>query len=109
MSEVFLDVFIVVGGLYLVFTAIHMKKTGVITTTLISKGADLAQAKDKDGFIQAMYGKTLLIGALTALVGVVDILNTEYFGIPYFNMAMCLIFFIIIMIYAKFNLDAQKQ
>ena len=109
MSENFLDVFIIIAGLYLVFSAIRMNMTREVSTVLISKGADLDKAFDKEGFIKAMYGKTVLIGFFSALVGVVDILNTQYFLIPYFNLVMCLVFFMIVMIYAKMNMDAQKK
>ncbi|MBR1849478.1 MAG: hypothetical protein IJ791_09650 [Lachnospiraceae bacterium] len=109
MSENFLDVFIIICGVYLVFSAIKMNQTRVISTTLISKGADLDTAFDKEGFIKAMYRKTVVLGTMTAIVGILDIVNTQYLLIPYFNMAMCLAFFIIVMLYAKMNMDAQKK
>lgn len=103
------DIIIVGCGLYLAYLAIDMKKTGMVSPTIVGKGYDLKKAKDLQGFIDAMYMKSLVAGILTAIGGVVDYLNESYWNIPYFSAIICFAYVVVIGIYCKLSMDAQKK
>ena len=62
------DLLIGASGVYLIYTALTMKKTGEIKAgVLVSKEMDAGRIKDKDGFINYMFSRVLLAGALIVL------------------------------------------
>lgn len=103
------DIIIVLSGIYLIYNAIIMKKKGVINTTLIGKGCDLKRAKDIPGFIKAMYLKSLILGIITVLVGGIDYGNEMFWNISYLGPISSFIFLILILVYGRFSLNAQKK
>lgn len=106
----FMDIIIVIGGLYLVYMAVQMKRTGEITNnSMIGRGVDLKKAKDPKGYIDYMYPRAVVVGILVAVSGVVDYLNELYWSIPYFGLGICVVFLILILIYGKMSMDAQKK
>ena len=61
--DLMLDVFMAFFGAYLIYAAVKMKQTGELAKgIMVSKEADLSKAKDIPGYIQYMYGKTILMG-----------------------------------------------
>lgn len=86
------DAFIGILGLYLIYASVKMNRTGEISTVLVSR-EDIAKCKDKRGFIDFMYKKTLLFGCVSALFGVfVGINDSVYFFGQVFNVAGMLVF-----------------
>lgn len=64
------DLLILGCGIYLVYSALTMKKTGKIAAgVLLSKDVDADKIKDKAGFIQYMFSKLLGLGILTCVAG----------------------------------------
>ena len=67
MVMLVLDVVIAFFGLYMVVTALQMKKTGKINEILLAKD-EYKKCKDEQGFIaffagrQALYGACVLLG-----------------------------------------------
>ncbi len=62
------DLLIGASGVYLIYIAVVMKKTGEIKTgVIVSKEMDVNKMKDKKGFIDYMFGRVLLAGALIVL------------------------------------------
>ncbi|MBE5852481.1 MAG: hypothetical protein E7299_05945 [Lachnospiraceae bacterium] len=109
-SFLFLDILIIGCGLYLVYTAYKMKKTGEINNTVIvGKNCDISKAKDKQGFIDYMYKKSIIMGIIIALGGAFDYANEKYLNIPYMGLIGSIVFFVFIAIYCKITMDAQKK
>lgn len=88
MNTNIFDLLIGAGGIYLIYTAVVMKKTGEIKTgVLVSKETDIHKMRDKEGFINYMFGKVLLIGVLTVLAAIGNVLRTSYGGPIWISLA----------------------
>ena len=106
----FMDILIVFCGAYLVYASVQMKRTGEITSSaIIGKGYDPKKAKDPKGFIEYMYLKSIVMGVLVMVSGALDYMNDLYWNLPYFGIIMCVVFLIMIIIYCKISMDAQKK
>ena len=100
----FMDILIVFSGAYLVYAAVQMKRTGEITSSAI-----IGKGNDPKGFIEYMYLKSVIMGVLVMLSGALDYMNDLYWNIPYFGIVMCGVFLVMIIIYCKISMDAQKK
>ena len=104
------DLIIVICGAYLIYASINMKRTGTISgTAMIGKGIDLKKAKDVPGFINYMYGKSIILGVITILCGALDYLNETYWMIQYMTLITCAVYLVVIFVYCKMSMDAQKK
>lgn len=71
-----IDFICILSGAYLAYTAINMKSKGEIAANVVlNKSTDESAIKDKEGFINYLYGKLLIIGIVIILSGVIDIVN----------------------------------
>lgn len=104
------DVLIVVSGLYMIYAAIVMKTQGKITGGIIvSKDVDVNQIRDKEGLIAYMFGKVLLIGIITCIVGVTGILLIKFNGPVYVSVISLSIFLIVLIWFAILSKKARKM
>lgn len=104
------DLFIMASGIYLVYTAVMMKKSGEIKNGIIvSKDIDINKIKDKQGFINYMYGKVLMIGALAVVVGGGSMLNTKLNGPAYLTLIGIILYLIVFVFYAIAFSKAKKM
>lgn len=85
------DIVIVIFGAYMVGAALKMKKTGVISSAVITP-EEIAKCRDKQGFIAFMYWKEALFGGLVALVGILGIINDLVVSLGAFNVVEMLVF-----------------
>lgn len=85
------DIVILIFGAYMVFSALRMKKTGVISSAVITP-EEIAKCKDKQGFIAFMYWKEALFGGLVAIVGGLGIVNDVVVSLGAFNVVEMLVF-----------------
>lgn len=85
------DVIILVFGAYMVISALRMKKSGIINSTVISS-EEIASCKDTAGFIAYIYWKEALFGGLIMVVGILGIVNTLVISLGVFNLMEMLIF-----------------
>ena len=69
------DVILFVYGVYTIYTSFRMKKTGEPAKWLVNE-LEIGKCKDKKGFIEAVFAKTILFGAVTMVYGAVSILNS---------------------------------
>jgi len=104
------DVLIFGCGIYLIYAALKMKKTGEIdSTAIVGKNCNLNKAKDKQGFIDYMYKKSIIMGILIMIGGAIDFVNEKYLQISYLGVVTSVVFFVFIVIYCKISMDAQKK
>lgn len=111
MSEAFgfMDILIVFCGIYLIYTSVQMKRTGEISSAIVGKGYDPKKAKDPKGYIDYMYPKTIIMGVAVILSGGLNYLNDRYWEIPNFNLIVCAVFLLLIILFSKITIDAQKK
>lgn len=107
--DFFLDGMIAVFGVYLVYSAIVMKRDGNIPPVMMSKDRKLGKDSDVAGFIQYMYVKTLAVGACSALCGAVGLLNDQFGGLGYVQAVMTVVFFVLVVGYGYLSMKAQKK
>lgn len=85
------DIVILIFGIYMIGAALKMKKTGEISSAVIT-AEEIAKCKDKKGFIGFIYWKEAAFGGLVALVGALGIINDKVVSLGAFNVIEMLIF-----------------
>lgn len=104
------DLLIAASGIYLIYTAIMMKRTGEIKSgVIVSKEVDVNQIKDKEGFIRYMYGKVMVIGILAVAVGAGSIINTNLNGPAYLSLVGIGGYLAVLIFYAVASAKARKK
>ena len=106
----FFDIIVFGCGLYMVINGIQMKVSGKINTGLVlARNTSPDNIKDKEGFIAFMWSKLVVIGAVCALSGVVNIWlsRVEEAGIA--ELIINALFFVILIIYGVVVTKAQKK
>lgn len=105
----FMDILIVFCGAYLIYISVQMKRTGEINSSIVGKRIDMKKAKDPQGYIDYMYLKTIIMGIIVMASGALNYLNDNYWDIPNFGVIASGVFFVVIIIYGKILVDAQKK
>lgn len=72
------DLIIVVMGIYMITEAYRMKKTGELSKTVVNE-KEINHCKDKKGFIDFVFPKSITFGVILILFGILDFANT-YMG-----------------------------
>ena len=68
------DAVVALFGAYMTGSALHMKKSGRINSMVLAQ-EELKKVKDTKGFIEFLYWREMLFGALVLIVGVLGVLN----------------------------------
>lgn len=105
----FMDMLIIFSGAYLVYISVQMKRTGEINSAVVGKKVDMKKARDPKGYIEYMYLKSVVMGIIVMASGGLNYLNDNYWHIPYLGPVACGVFFVVIVIYGKITVDAQKK
>lgn len=74
------DVVIILFGIYMVITSLQMKKSGKINSMVLAQ-EELKKVKDEKGFIEFLYWREILFGALVIIVGIIGVLNETIISI----------------------------
>ncbi len=105
-----IDLLCVIGGGYLVYAGIVMKTQGkIVNNVVMNKGADESALRDKEGFIQYLYGKLIAVGAVVILAGVANVVNDITTQSAIISAVSSLAFFAAIVVYAVFVNKALKK
>lgn len=92
------DILLLIYGVYTIYTSFQMKKTGEPAKWLVNE-LEIGKCKDKKGFIDAVFTKTVLFGAVTALYGVVSVLNNSVLHLAILDILCLLVFLVGCVIY----------
>ena len=68
------DAVVALFGAYMIGSALHMKKSGRINSMVLAQ-EELKKVKDTKGFIEFLYWREMLFGALVLIVGFLGVLN----------------------------------
>ncbi len=108
--DLMLDMFMAFFGGYLLYAAVKMKRTGeVVKGVMVSKEVDLSRARDLPGYIQYMYGKTVIMAGSALACGVVGVVNDLYGGLTMVQLVMSAVFFIVVVVFGVITVKAQKK
>lgn len=78
-------------GIYMIAAALKMKKTGVISSAVITE-EEIAKCKDKKGFIEFMYWREAFFGVLIIIVGALGLVDDLVVSLGIFNIIEMLVF-----------------
>ena len=103
------DVVIAIFGVYMIGAALKMKKTGKISSAVIT-AEEIARCRKTKEFITFIYWKEAVFGALIIAVGVLGIINDKVVSLGAFNVVELLIFLaaFVVLIAARQN-DLHKD
>lgn len=87
------DAIILVFGIYMVVAGLNMKKTGKISSAVITP-EEILKCKDKAGFIDFMYWKEAAFGGLVALVGLLGLINDLVISLGMLNVVEMIAFLV---------------
>ncbi|MBO5372689.1 MAG: hypothetical protein J6A75_08220 [Lachnospiraceae bacterium] len=68
------DIIIAILGAYVMFSAFQMKKKGEISSFIVNP-AEITRCKDRVGFIEHIFNKTVVFGVICLLFGILAIIN----------------------------------
>lgn len=110
MDASIFDLLIAGSGLYLIYTAITMKKHGQVKSgVIVSKDVDVDKIRDKQGFINYMYAKVLLIGILAVVAGSISLLNTKLHGPDIVSVISMIGYLVVLAAFAVATVKARKK
>lgn len=106
----FIDLLCIIGGGYLVYAGVVMKTQGkIVSNVVMNKGADESALRDKEGFIQYLYLKLIIVGVVVMLAGVANIINDLTMQSAILATALNCAFAIAIIVYAVFINKALRK
>lgn len=103
------DVLIVGSGLYLIYAAIAMKRTGKVPGVMLSKGVDVKKTADVSGFIKDAFWKTIVIGIVSVLAGGIGLYSNYNAGLGWLYTAVIPVYAVALMLYGYLMVKAQKK
>lgn len=102
------DIIILAFGLYLLYSGFQMKRNGKISSMLMSE-AEINRIFDKLGFIDAIYGKTMIFAGIISAYGIFGLIDDFVIEIPYVGMAGMFIFIVAMVWYFRELRKAKSQ
>lgn len=105
-----IDILCIFCGAYLVYAAIIMKTQGrIISNVLLKKGADENSLTDKDGFINFLYSKVLVVGILWIIGGIINFVNSYLEGPAIVTTVVCGFFAVTVIVYGIMTNMAMRK
>ncbi|MBP3476392.1 MAG: hypothetical protein J6K48_08765 [Lachnospiraceae bacterium] len=106
----FIDLLFLGSGVYLIYTACMAKKNGTIAANvMLDKNADEKSIKDRTGYIEYMYKKIIIAGALIIIAGIVNLVNDYYISSIALNWVGIIMILVAIVVYAVAYKNGRKQ
>lgn len=106
----FLDFIAIGAGLYMIYVAVQMKRTGKVTDNgLISKGLELDKAPDMKSYIEIMYKWNIFLGILLVLNGAISFYSSSVKQIIVIQSISTVITVVLLAIYGVVSMKAQNK
>ena len=108
------DLLVTVCGLYMAYCAVMMKARGRINSGVVmSRSLDESQLKDKEGFINYLWWKLLIVGLLCSASGIFNMTYTRYAQSSeqylIVQLVVNAVFFVLLIVYGLIVVKAQKK
>ena len=108
------DIIVTLCGLYMAYNGVMMKSKGKINTGIVlSKNVTPDQIKDKEGFINYMWAKLVIVGILVAVSGIFNMSIVAIAGqtqtVVIVELVVNAIFFALLVVYGLIVAKAQKE
>ena len=101
-------VVIMVFGVYMIASAFKMKRTGEISSTVITE-QEMAKCKNKQEFIDFIYWKEAVFGVVLIFVGGLGIINDMVVSLGVFNIVELVLFLVAFTIFQNALRKAREQ
>lgn len=106
----FIDLLFLGSGVYLIYTACMAKKNGTIAeNVMLDKNADEKSIKDRTGYIEYMYKKIIIAGALIIIAGIINLVNDYYISSIALNWVGIIMILVAIIVYAVAYKNGRKK
>lgn len=83
------DVIIFIYGVYTIYSSIQMKRTRKLSNWFIGNAASI---RDAEGYIDYIFGRTLIMGGMAVLFGAVGFINDYVKPVPDVMRVLLLLF-----------------
>lgn len=106
-----IDILCIFSGGYLIYAGAVMKSQGkIVQNVVMGKGMTESAIRDKEGFINCLYWKLILVGSIIILAGAASIIN-DYFmgGSPFVTSITTIVFIAALVAYGIFTTRALKK
>lgn len=105
-----LGIFMLGCGIYCLYAAVMLKTKGIINKTiLLGKDTDPRKCKDKEGYINCVFPKTLALGIVCTVYAATDLINTFVVEIPALWYIMLAAFLIVLIWFGASTSKAAKK
>lgn len=100
------DAVIFIYGVYTIYSSVKMKQTGELSNFFTGGSTDLI--RDKRGYIDYIYGRTIVLGAVATVFGAVGFINDYITPLQYLMKAM-VVLFLTVVIWFSININRAKR
>lgn len=100
------DAVIFIYGLYTIYSSLKMKKTGELSNFFT--GGSMEPIRDVRGYIDYIYGRTVVLGAVAVLFGMVGFVNDYIKPLPYLMKAL-VVLFLTVVVWFTININRAKR
>ncbi|MDD2979647.1 MAG: hypothetical protein PHN80_06695 [Hespellia sp.] len=104
-----ISVLILGCGLYILYSFYNMKKTGVISETLLSGKNIGKKCKDKEGFLKESLPYVLILGIFTVLYGAIDMVNNFVTPLGMIDVIAAFVFVAVLIFYVLITQKLKKK
>ncbi len=102
------DIVILAYGVYTIYSAINMKRTQQLNK-FFTGGNTMVPIRDVRGYIDAIYHKSLVLGAMAILFGAVAMINDFVIPIPVVMKALVLLFLTVLVWFTVMVSRAKRE
>ncbi|MCI8483707.1 MAG: hypothetical protein HFH41_05145 [Lachnospiraceae bacterium] len=99
------DVIIFIYGVYTIYSSIQMKKTRKLSNWFIGNATTI---RDAGGYIDYIFGRTLIMGGMAVLFGIVGFVNDYVKPVPDV-MRVLLLLFLTVCIWFYVSINRAKR
>ena len=100
------DAVIFIYGVYTIYSTIKMKRTQELSSFFT--GGNMEPIRDVQGYINYIYGRTIVLGSVAILFGVVGFINDYVTSIHYVMQAM-MVLFLTVVVWFTINMNRAKR
>ena len=106
--SIIIDAVTLILGIYIVCVSVRMKKRGKIESTFVAD-EDMKKIKDKAGYIEYMYPKSLIFGGVIVAISIVAVISDFLKKIPYWSYIEMIVFVLIIIWFSNMLRNAREK
>ncbi len=100
------DAVIFFYGIYTIYSSLKMKKTGELSNFFT--GGSMEPIRDVHGYIDYIYMRTIVLGAVAVLFGAVGFVNDYIMPLPYLMKAL-IVLFLTVVVWFTININRAKR